>query len=112
MAQTLLAAATTTGAGSTQKTFSIPTHHTVVATMGGTVVATAVTVDLEGSLDDVNWFQLARYAFIAADITAEAAMFHVADKPVKYVRGNLITLSGGTDPTVTILYEQATRATG
>jgi hypothetical protein len=54
--------------------------------MGGTVVATAVTVDLEGSLDDTTWVQLARHAFSAGEISAEAAMFHVIDKPVKYVR--------------------------
>jgi hypothetical protein len=32
-------------------------------------------------------------------------MFHVVDKPVKYVRANLITLTGGTAPTVTVKYE-------
>ena len=105
MAHTLLNAATATGAGSTQKVSQIPSHHTVAATMGGTVVATAVTVDLEGSLDDTTWFQLARHAFSAADISAEGAMFHVIDKPTKYVRANLITLTGGTDPTVTVKYE-------
>ena len=105
MAHTLLNAATATGAGSTQRVFAIPTAHTVVATMGGTVVATAVTVDLEGSLDDTTWFVLSSHAFDAGEITASAAMFHVADKPVKYVRANLNTLTGGTDPTVTVLYE-------
>lgn len=113
MAQTLLNAATATGTGTQQKTFSIPTHHTVVARMGGTVVATAVTVSLEGSLvggaTANDWFTLASHAFTAAEITAEGAMFHIADKPVKYVRGNLVTLTAGTDPTVTVLYEQATR---
>ena len=105
MAHTLLNAATATGAGSTQKVSMIPSSHTVAATMGGTVVATAVTVDLEGSLDDSTWFTLASHAFTAGEITAEAAMFHVADKPVRYVRANLTTLTGGTDPTVTVLYE-------
>ena len=110
MAQTLLNAATATGAGATQKTPTIPTHHTVAATMGGTVVATAVTVSLEGSLDDTTWFTLAEHVFTAAEITAVSAMFHVADKPVKYVRANVITLTPGTDPTLTVLYEQAARA--
>jgi hypothetical protein len=73
--------------------------------MGGTVVATAVTVDLEGSLDNTTWFQLATHPFSAGDISAEGAMFHVIDKPVKYVRANLTALSGGTDPTVTVKYE-------
>lgn len=114
MAQTILNAATATGAGSEQKTFSIPTHHTVVAVMGGTVVATAVTVALEGSLvggsASKGWFVLASHAFTAGEITQEAAMFHIADKPVKFVRANLTTLTGGTAPTITMLYEQATRS--
>ena len=105
MAHTLLNAATATGAGSAQKTFAIPEKHTVQATMGGTVVATAVTVDLEGSLDGTTFFTLASHAFSAAEITAEAAMFHITDKPVKYVQANLTTLTGGTAPTVTVLYE-------
>jgi len=105
MAHTLLNAATATGTGSTQKTFAIPDKHTVAATMGGTVVATAVTVSLEGSIDDTTWFTLASHAFSAGEITAEAAMFHITDKPVKYVRANLVTLTGGTAPTVTVLYE-------
>jgi len=108
MAHTLLNAATATGAGSSQKVSQIPSEHSVQATMGGTVVATAVTVDLEGSLDDSNWFQLAQHAFSAGDITAEGALFHVQDKPVRYVRANLITLTGGTAPTVTVKYEPVT----
>ena len=105
MAHTLLNAALVTGAGSTQKVSMIPSEHTVQAKMGGAVVATAVTVDLEGSLNDTDWFQLARHAFSAGDITAEGAMFHVQDKPVRFVRANLITLTGGTTPSVTVLYE-------
>ena len=105
MAHTLLNAATSTGAGSSQRLSLIPSDHTIQATMGGTVVATAVTVDLEGSIDDVTFFQLARHAFSAGEITAEGAMFHVIDKPVRYVRANLITLTGGTAPTVTVKYE-------
>jgi len=105
MAHTLLNAAAATGAGLTQKIGQIPSAHTVQATMGGTVVATAVTVDLEGSLDDTTWVQLARHAFDAGEITDEGALFHVIDKPVRYIRANLITLTGGTDPTVTVKYE-------
>lgn len=110
MAQTLLDAATATGKGSPHTLSEVPSSHTVVASMGGTVVATAVTIALEGSLvggvTDKDWFTLASHAFTAAEITAESAMFHVADKPVKYVRANLETLSGGTNPTVSAIYER------
>ena len=52
MAQTLLNAATSTGVGSTQRAFSIPTHHTVAANMGGGVVATEVNVEIEGRREE------------------------------------------------------------
>ena len=110
MAQTLLNAATATGAGAAQYTGSIPAMHTVQVTMGGTVVATAVTVDLEGSLDGEFWQALASHALTAGEITAEGAIFHVVNAPTKYVRANLTTLTGGTAPTITVLYEQATRS--
>ena len=105
MAHLLLNAATATGAGSSIKVSQIPSEHTVQATMGGTVVATAVTVDLEGSLDGTTWAALASHPFTAGEISAEAAIFHIVDKPVRYVRANLTTLTGGTDPTVTVKYE-------
>jgi hypothetical protein len=104
MAKVLLAAATATGAGGSVRMNRKPTAHTIQATMGGTVVATAVTVDIEGSLDDSTWFQLVSHAFSAGEITAEGAMFHLADMPVKYLRANLTTLTGGTAPTVTVLH--------
>ena len=102
MAKTLLDAATATGASGSVKMNRKPAAHTFQAVMGGTVVATAVTVDVEGSLDDLTYFQLASHAFSAGEITAEGAMFHLADMPVKYIRANLITLTGGTAPTVTV----------
>lgn len=105
MAVLLLNAATATGAGSVHIVRPRPSKHTVAATMGGTVVATAVTVDLEGSLDNSTWFSLDSHPFTAAEITAEAAMFHVVSRPVRYVRLNLVTLTGGTAPTVTGKYE-------
>ena len=109
MAHTLLNAATATGAGAAQKTFSIPEAHSVQVTMGGTVVATAVTVALEGSLDGTFWQALATHALVAGEISAEGALFHVVNSPTKYVRANLTTLTGGTAPTVTVKYEQVPR---
>jgi len=107
MAVLLLNAATATGAGSVHTVRTRPAKHTVQCTMGGDVVATAVTVDLEGSLDNSSWFSLASHAFTAAEITATSAMFHIVDKSVRYIRLNLTTLTGGTNPTVTGKYEAA-----
>lgn len=112
MANILLNAVTSTGAGSTLKVSNqSPSQHTVQAEMGGTVVATAVTVDLEGSLDGATWFTLATHIFTAAEITAEGSMFHITDKVVNFVRANLITLTGGTAPTVTVRYISERKAT-
>ena len=78
--------------------------HTVQATMGGTVVATAVTITLEGSIDGESWFTLATHAFSGAEISAEKAMFHVADKTVSNIRLNLTVLTGGTAPSISAWY--------
>jgi len=102
MAKILLDAATATGTSVAVKMNRKPAKHTFQITMGGTVVATAVTVDAEGSLDDITYFQLASHALSAGEITAEGAMFHLVDTPVKYIRANLTTLTGGTAPTITV----------
>lgn len=106
MAVKLLNAATATGASTTFATRMKPRNHTVEFTITG--APTAVTVDLEGSLDDQTWVSLASYVMSAGELTAAAAMFHIVDKPVRYVRVNLTNLVGGTAPTVTALYEGET----
>lgn len=96
----LLDAVTGTGAGARSIRFTVPRkEHTVQVVVTGAPVA--VTIDLEGSLNGTEWFQLANYVFTAGDIAAEQAMFHVTNKPVMDVRANLVTLTGGASPTVT-----------
>jgi hypothetical protein len=102
MAKVLLDAATATGSGERVRMNRKPSQHTLQATMGGTVVATAVTVDTEGSLDELTWFQIDQHVFSAGEITAEGAMWHITGTPVKFLRANLTTLTGGTAPTVTV----------
>jgi len=106
MAIKLLNAAIATGASTSHPVRMKPRNHTVQVTITG--APTAVTIDLEGSLDDTTYISLASYVLTAADLTAAAAMFHVVDKPVRYVRVNLVTLTAGTNPTVTALYEGET----
>lgn len=106
MAVKLLNAATATGASTTWAVRMKPRNHSVQITITG--APTAVTVDLEGSLDDVTWVSLASHVMSAGELTAAAALFHVVDKPVRYVRTNVTTLTGGTAPTVTTLYEGET----
>jgi len=103
MAIKLLDAATATGVSTSHPVRMKPRNHTVQFTITG--APTAVTVDLEGSLDDTTFVSLASYVMTADELTATAAMFHVVDKPVRFIRVNLKTLTAGTAPTVTVLYE-------
>lgn len=107
---TLLDAVSSTGAGSTKTAgdvgFSWKMPNGIMSNFTVTAVAsaatTAITIDLEGSLDDTTWFQLASHVFDAAEITAKAAMFHVINKPVVYIRGNMTAFTQAGSETVTV----------
>ena len=101
MAVKLLDAATTTGASPRWKAYKSLTHTVQVDITGS---PTAVTVDLEGSLDNNTYFQLASHSMTSAELTASAAMFHVETKRVEFVKTNVTTLTGGSSPTVTVRY--------
>ncbi len=58
---------------------------------------TSVQVDLEGSIDGSNWYQLGSHT------ATTDALNWTLDKPVLFVRGNVVTLSGGTSPTATVV---------
>jgi len=55
----------------------------------------SLRVDIEGSLDGTTWFQLDTYT------TAASTLRFIVDKPVRYIRANLVTLGGGSSPTAT-----------
>ena len=103
MAVRLLNAVTSTGAGSSWPLRMGVKEHTVQATFTGN--PTAVSIILEGSLDEQTWYQLAVHNALGDDITNQQTMFHVTSKLVNAVRINLSTLTGGSSPTVTALYE-------
>jgi hypothetical protein len=75
--------------------YSHYTWQTIVAAGGGGL--SALTVNLEGSLDGTNWFTLDQ----TTNATGETR--HVAGKPVRYIRANIVTstVSSGS-PTVTV----------
>jgi hypothetical protein len=60
-----------------------------------TGVITSCSFIFQGSLDKVNWYDLGSFT----DTTSN--LFHVANKPIRFVRGNLNILEG-TTPTVTV----------
>ncbi len=57
-----------------------------------------VEVDLEGSIDGENWF------IIDTSYTTSKEVRYVSDKQIAYVKANLITLEGGSNPTVTVIF--------
>lgn len=105
MSNKLLDRVTATGAGISKKLViraGESNTHTVQVNITG--APSAVVVDLEGSLDNILWSQLAQHTMTAGELTATTAMFHVTDKPVEYIRVNLTTLTSGSSPTVTALH--------
>ena len=73
-------------------------------TEGTATTCTALVIDIDGSVTGNNYFALASHTFTAAERTAKCAMFHVADKPVEYMRTNITTLTktGTNDVAVSI----------
>ncbi len=57
---------------------------------------TAVTVNIEGSLDNSNWYTL------DTDNTTANTFKEITQRGAKFIRANLVTLTGGTSPTVTV----------
>ena len=101
-AKKLLDAVTSTGEGGERPLRQDVASHTYQVNTTGD--PSAGVVDLEGSLDGVNWLQLDRMTIDAGEITADTAIRHVIEKVVNNVRLNLITLTAGTAPTVTGFY--------
>ena len=74
-----------------------PSKHTLQAIVTGS--PTGCQIQLEGSLDNVNWFNLSGSQVCTANL-----QISVTERPESYIRVNLTTLSGGTSPTVTVTY--------
>ena len=64
---------------------------------------TAVTVDVEGSLDGSNWGLVESHDFSAGELTALSQLFYVVDKPMPFIRINISTATFTTSGTVTTL---------
>lgn len=102
-ALTLLNAVTSTGAGPIRDIGHVIKDHVFSASITG--APSAVTVALEGSIDGTNFAAIDSHVFSAGELTATFALVTLVDLPVTFVRANLTTLTGGTAPTVTFLYE-------
>ena len=92
-----LNAAAATGAG-TQVDFSRPRQY-ISMQVSFTSNPSPVKVTLEGTIDGVNWFTLATFDTGASGRTGDIIDSNTLS--VLSARANLITLTGGTTPTVT-----------
>jgi len=91
---TSLNAATATGPGAVKDLEGSFDFHTIfVHSTGGA----SWSVTLEGSHDGVNWDAMATVTYSGNIDT----MTPVSGLLVRYVRANLISLTGGTSPTIT-----------
>ena len=71
----------------------------IIAGDGGSNTFSALTVNLEGSFDNTNWFQLDQ------SVNAAGESRFVASHPVRYVRANVktATVNAGA-PTITVIF--------
>jgi hypothetical protein len=86
-----------TAAGFTQ-TRGIPVNHTAELIVTG--APATCTYRLQGTRDGTTWFDISASAITCTTTTVAFE----ANKPAVNVRGNLVTLTGGTSPSVTLKY--------
>lgn len=91
---TSLDAATVTGPGTAHDLGELADHHSLLWWSEG---GPSSRVDLEGSHDGEHWFSLA----VGSGGFALAPASSTPGVLVRYVRANLVTLTGGSSPTVT-----------
>lgn len=87
-----LDAATATGPGASRDLESL--FRVITMAMSTTGSPSTVAIDLEGSHDGTNWFQL-------IGGTPSQGAVSIGTHLVRHVRANLKTLTGGSSPTVT-----------
>ncbi|MFI5113497.1 MAG: hypothetical protein ACHP7J_00030 [Terriglobales bacterium] len=95
---TSLNAVTATGAGTAFEVVGCA-KFSIQVVLGGTVNATTVSCTLQGSNDGVNYFVLATWSLSGGQASGDVVT--AIDKPVRYIRANLGSFSGGTAPTLT-----------
>lgn len=100
---TLLSGATGTGAGAAQwvkdNTVEVWSCDTII-----TGSPTAVTVRIEGNQSGTLYDPtgMGEHIFTATQLSAGIASFSIISSPVVNIRANVVTLTGGTSPTVTV----------
>ena len=98
VAQTATGATSTTLFSSTARVPGVPINHTAELIVTG--APATCTYRLQGTSDNTTWFDISASAITCTSTTVA----YEANKPAKNIRGNLVTLTGGTAPTVTLKY--------
>ncbi|KJU86425.1 secreted protein [Candidatus Magnetobacterium bavaricum] len=97
----LLDKRTTPGVGSTYRTNDEPTWTCDVSLSDNTT--TSVSVRIEGSLGGVfSPTGMADYTLSPAEMASYKGSFSISGIPVRFIRANLVTLTGGSSPAVTV----------
>jgi hypothetical protein len=97
----LLDAVTVTGAGDAK--IPLESYKCWSVQVNITGAPTAVTVALEGNITGTIFGTMVSHALSAAELIATQANFIITEMPANQIRGKLITLTGGTNPTVTMI---------
>jgi len=104
--KTLLNAADSTGAGSAfnmhrDADYDVTKNSQKMngqVTITDTGAATQITVAIEGTLDGTNWFTI-----LVQDVTLAGGKCLLPNINLRQIRANLLTLTAGTAPTVTVI---------
>ena len=80
--------------------------HTVFCNFSTSGTVTALVIDLDGSIDNDLYENLAQHTFSAGEISSETAMYHVNDKYVSSVRSQISTLTDSGNTFVDCKYKR------
>jgi hypothetical protein len=96
---------TLTGTGTTwafDMSLLTPSQHTLEVVVAGS--PSSCSIQLEGTLDNPSGSSVTWANLSGAQTCTSSVTFSVVNKPVRAVRANLTSLSGGSSPTVTVGY--------
>lgn len=111
MAKLLLSNRDATGVGDSVSLGAFATDaHTVemyYTITGGTI--TALTIALEGSLDNNRFYTLGSHTFSGDELTAQRAIMFITGKTVNYVRANITTLTRTGTASIFVVHQHSVR---
>ncbi len=67
---------------------------------------TALTLCIEGSVTGNAFTTIANHEVTAAELVDGIALFHIINKATPIIRANILTLTGGVSPEVSVYYNK------